>query len=162
MGPPSDFVVKLTVLQVKTLHYFYVKPCDPNFSHLVTIHSRYRQTTNDRQTTYYDSSRTLHCNGRLKSGCGVGLEEISKILGFYIIFLQRLKLATSNVACSWGWPRPTIKTTTRGKSGRGPGLGRLPNIWGFSSVLLQWPRCPLSVSWASYKLMHWKSDAQCL
>ena len=43
---------------------FYVKPRDPNFGRLVTVHSRYRQ-----QTIYLDNSRTLHwnCNVRLKS-----------------------------------------------------------------------------------------------
>jgi len=34
---------------------------------------------------------------RRKSGRGLGLEELPKILGFFIIFLQRLKLATSNL-----------------------------------------------------------------
>jgi len=41
----------------------------------------------------------------------------TKFWGFPLIFVQLLKLATSNLACSWGWPRPTIKTTTRGKIG---------------------------------------------
>jgi len=44
-----------------------------------------------------------------KSGCGLGLGELPKILGFPIVFLQRLNLATSNLASSWGLPRPTIK-----------------------------------------------------
>ena len=45
---------------------FYWKQHDPSFSRFVTIHYRYR-----RQTTYYDNSRTLHCNGRLKTNsCG--------------------------------------------------------------------------------------------
>jgi len=33
---------------------------------LATIHACYRRQT-DRQTTSHDNSRTLHCNGRLKS-----------------------------------------------------------------------------------------------
>jgi len=40
-----------------------------------------------------------------------------KFWGSPIIFVQRLKLATSNLAYSWGSPRPTIKTTIRGKVG---------------------------------------------
>ena len=34
-----------------------------------------------------------------------------------VIFVQWLKQATSNLACSWDWPRPTIKTTNREKVG---------------------------------------------
>ena len=60
-----------------------------------------------------------------------------------------LKLASSNMACSWGSPRPTTKTTTRGKSGRGLRLEKLPNIWSSPLIFLQRPRCPLSVSGAS-------------
>ena len=62
--------------------------------------------------------------------------------------MQRLKLATSNLACSWGSPRPTIKTTTRRKVAVGLGLGKLPNIWASPLIFLQLPRCPLSVSGA--------------
>jgi len=36
--------------------------------------------------------------------------------------MQRLKVATSNVACSWGLPRPIINPTQK-KSGHGPGVG---------------------------------------
>ena len=35
-------------------------------------------------------------------------------------------------------------------SGRGLGLGEHPNIWGSTLIFLQRPRCPLSVSGASY------------
>jgi len=47
---------------------------------------------------------------RGKSGDGLGLEELPKILGFHIIFLQRLGLATSNLARSWGLRKPMIKS----------------------------------------------------
>jgi len=32
-----------------------------------TVWPQYTRVTNDRQTTSHDNSRTLHCNGRLKS-----------------------------------------------------------------------------------------------
>jgi len=44
-----------------------------------------------------------------KTGSGLGLGELPKILGSPIIFLRRLGLATSKLAHSWGLPRPTIK-----------------------------------------------------
>jgi len=46
---------------------------------------------------------------RGKSGRGPGLGELPKILGFPFNFLQRLKLATSNLVCCLGLPRPNIK-----------------------------------------------------
>ena len=46
---------------------------------------------------------------RRKSGRGSGLEELAKIWGFPLIFVQRIKLAISNLACGWCLPRPTIK-----------------------------------------------------
>jgi len=52
-----------------------------------------------------------------KSGRSPGLGELRKILGFSLIFLQRLKLATSNLASSWGFRRPIIKITPREKVG---------------------------------------------
>jgi len=39
----------------------------------------------------------------------------AKFLGFSLIFVQRLTLASSNLACSWGWPRLTIKTENQRK-----------------------------------------------
>ena len=53
------------------------------------------------------------------------------MLGFPIIFLQRLRLATSYLAHSWDLQRTIIKTTRR-KTGRWPGLGELTKIWRFS------------------------------
>jgi len=47
---------------------------------------------------------------RGKSGHGLGLGELPKFWGSPIIFLQRLGLATSNLACSWGLARPMIKS----------------------------------------------------
>ena len=49
---------------------------------------------------------------RRKSGCNPGLGELPKFWGFPKIFLQRLKLVTSNLVHSLGLPRPTIKSHT--------------------------------------------------
>jgi len=46
---------------------------------------------------------------REKSGGGLGLGELPKILGFPIIFLQRLGLGTSNLVHNLDLRRPTIK-----------------------------------------------------
>jgi len=81
-----------------------------------------------------------------KSGVALCYRSSPKFRGSLLIFVQRLKLATSNSACHWGWPRPTIKTRTGGKSGRDLGLGKLPIIWGSPLVFLQRQRCSLSVS----------------
>jgi len=53
------------------------------------------------------------------------------MLGFPLIFLQRLTLATSNLVNSLGSPRAIIKITPRGKSESDPGLGKLPKIMRF-------------------------------
>ena len=70
--------------------------------------------------------------GKVDVALGYGSSQ--KFRGSPLIFVQRLKLATSNLACGWDWPRPTIKTTTRGKNGRGLGLGKLPDIWGSANI----------------------------
>ena len=44
-----------------------------------------------------------------KCGGGLSLEELPKIVGFPIIFLQRLGLWTLNLVHNPGLPRPTIK-----------------------------------------------------
>jgi len=48
---------------------------------------------------------------------GLGLREFSKILGFPIIFLQQLRLATSNLARICGSPRPIIKSHAKVREG---------------------------------------------
>jgi len=48
---------------------------------------------------------------------GLGLLELPKILVTPIIFLQRLVLATPNLARSWGLPRPIIKLHTEERVG---------------------------------------------
>ena len=75
---------------------------------------------------------------RRKSGCGPGLGELVKILGS-AIFLQRLGLATSDLAHSLWFAKAHHKITRRRKGGLGPGLRELPNIWGDSpSIFTQW------------------------
>ena len=61
--------------------------------------------------------------------------EHSKIRVSPLIFLQRLKLATSYFVC-W-FSKVYHKTTPRGKSGRGPKLGKLPKLWGSPLIFLQ-------------------------
>jgi len=70
-----------------------------------------------------------------KSGRGRRLGELPKFWGSPLLFLQRLKLATSNLLCSLGLPCPIIKITPKGKSGRGPKLGELPNILWFPFII---------------------------
>ena len=48
---------------------------------------------------------------------GPVLSALPKIAGFPLIFVQFLKLATSNLACSWDCPMPTTKPTPREKVG---------------------------------------------
>jgi len=36
-----------------------------------------------------------------------------------------MKLATSDLACSWGWPRPSIKTATKEKVGVALGSSKI-------------------------------------
>jgi len=45
-----------------------------------------------------------------KSGGGLGLKKLPKILGFPIIFQQRMGLVTSNLARCCGLPMPIIKS----------------------------------------------------
>jgi len=45
-----------------------------------------------------------------KSERGPGLGKLPKILGSPLIFLQRLKVATSNLVCSLCLPKPIIKS----------------------------------------------------
>jgi len=47
-----------------------------------------------------------------------------------------MKPVTSNLTCSWGFPRPIIKSHQK-KSGCNPGLGELLKIWGSPIIFLQ-------------------------
>jgi len=87
---------------------------------------------------------------RKKGGRNPGLKELYNIWGSPSIFTQWLKLATSDLVHSLGLPRPIITITPIEKSGHGLGLAKLPYIWCSPLIFLQRPRCPLSVSGASY------------
>jgi len=52
-----------------------------------------------------------------KSGRGPGLVELREILGFPLIFLQRMKIATTKLAGWWGLPRPIVKSHPEEKEG---------------------------------------------
>jgi len=67
---------------------------------------------------------------RRKVGVIMGQESSLKFWGFPLIFLQRLKLATSNLVCSLRLPRSIIKLHAE-KSGHGPGLGELLKVLRF-------------------------------
>jgi len=54
---------------------------------------------------------------RRKSGRGPGLGKLPKTFGFPLIFLQRLKLATSKLAGWWGLTKPIIKFHPEEKEG---------------------------------------------
>jgi len=67
---------------------------------------------------------------REKSMGGFGLRELSEILGFSILFLQQLGLVTSNLAHSWGLPRPIIISHTEESVGVVLGQGSSPKFGG--------------------------------
>jgi len=72
--------------------------------------------------TYLGFAKAHHkITPRGKSDFGLG--KLPKILVFLIIFLQRLGLATSILACSCGLPRPIIKSHTEERVGVDLGLG---------------------------------------
>jgi len=65
---------------------------------------------------------------KITSG-GLGLGSSQKFWGSPIISLQRLGLAISNLASSWGLPKAHREIIRMG--GHRPVLGELPKIWGF-------------------------------
>jgi len=77
-------------------------------------------------------------HAHFSSGCdfmmGLGKPKLcTKFAGCPLIFLQRLKLATSNLVHSLGLPRVIIKSHRR-KSGGGLGLGELLKNLGFPYI----------------------------
>ena len=67
------------------------------------------------------------------------LGELPKMWGFPLIFLQPLKLATSNYACSWGLLRPIIKLHPEEKWAW-PWTRELPKIQMLPSIFTQWQK----------------------
>jgi len=84
-----------------------------------------------------------------KSGHGLGLGELPKILWFHFSIYTMAEARDFKFGTQLGFAKAHHKTTPRGKSGRCFGLGKLPYIWGSFLIFLQRPRCPLSVSRAS-------------
>jgi len=74
-----------------------------------------------------------------KSGRGPALGELPKLLEFPLIFLQQLRLASSDFKCGMllGFAKGHHKITSRGKSRRGPGLVKLRKILGSPLIFLQ-------------------------
>jgi len=68
---------------------------------------------------------------RRKVGVAMGYGSSPKFWSSPLIFLQQLRLATSNLVCIFGLPRAIIKSHPEKKVGVSPGLGKLPKILGF-------------------------------
>jgi len=62
--------------------------------------------------------------------------ELPKFWDSPLILLQRLKLATSNLVCSLGLPRPVIESHPEENVGVALGYGA-PQIWGSLLIFLQ-------------------------
>ena len=60
------------------------------------------------QLVFAKAHHKMAPGGKIEGGLWLGM--LPNILGFPKIFLQRLGLATSNLACSWGLPRPIMKS----------------------------------------------------
>ena len=67
----------------------------------------------------------------------LGYGNSQKFGGSPLIFLQLLRLATSNFACKWGLPRRIIKSHREEKSMRVCDRGTPPNLVGIILVFLQ-------------------------
>jgi len=67
---------------------------------------------------------------RAKSGRGPGQGELPKMWGSPLIFLQRLKVASSRLAGRWAFPRPI--TISHPEEKRASSWAReLPKMWDF-------------------------------
>jgi len=93
-GPSSNFVITLGRQRVKELGKILVKTA------WSAVLSRYTRVIDDRQTTYYDKSRTLqwNCNVRLKSDnlffalCLSNINHFSKKIGTHVLEKHLTKL----------------------------------------------------------------------
>ena len=79
-----------------------------------------------------------------KSGHGLGLEKLPKILWFYFNIYTMAEARDFKFGTQLGFAKVHHKTTPCEKVGVALGY-----IWGFPLILMQRPRCPLSVSGAS-------------
>ena len=84
---------------------------------------------------------------RRKAGHGPGLVELPKIWGSPFNIYTMAEASDFKFGTQLRFAHHKI--TPIEKSGHGLGIGKLPYIWGSPLILLQRPRCPLSVSGAS-------------
>jgi len=82
-----------------------------------------------------------------KNWCGPG--EFPEIWGFPFNITATAEARDFKFGTELGFAKAHHKITPIGKSRHGLGLGKLSYIYGFSLILLQRPRCPLSVGGAS-------------
>ena len=86
---------------------------------------------------------------RRKAGHGPDLVKLPEIWGFPFNIYTIAEVSEFKFGTQLGFAKAHHKITPIEKSGHGFGLGKLPYIWGSPLILLQRPRCPLSVSGAS-------------
>jgi len=85
---------------------------------------------------------------RGKSGHGLGLWELPKILRFHFNVYTIAEARNFKFGTQLGFAKAHHKTTLGGKWA-GPWAREAPRYFSSSLVFLQWPRCPLSISGAS-------------
>jgi len=73
-----------------------------------------------------------------KSGGGLGLGELPKILGFPYNISATAGASDFKFGAQLGFAKSHHKISRRRKGGHGPGLGELPKIGGSPSLSTQW------------------------
>ena len=91
-----------------------------------------------------------HAEEKLGMSLGPGLVELPKIWGFPSNIHTMAEASDFKFGTELGFAKAYHKITPIGKSVHGLGLGKLRYIWGSPLILLQRPRCPLSVSGVSF------------
>jgi len=74
---------------------------------------------------------------RGKSGSGLGLGELLKIVGFPYNISATDGVNDFKFGMQLGFAKAHDKVTRRTKGRHGPGLGEFPNVWGFLSIFTQ-------------------------
>jgi len=67
---------------------------------------------------------------RAKSGSGLGLEELLKILGFPYNISATARVINFKFGKQLGFAKAHHKIARKRKGGHGPWLGELPKVWG--------------------------------
>jgi len=75
---------------------------------------------------------------RENSGGGLGLRELSNILGFPYNIFAIARASDFKFGMQLGFAKAHHKITRRRKGRHGPGLGVLSKIWEFPSIFAQW------------------------